>query len=377
MPRARHGGNVHAVAREEHLPVRKLIDFSASINPLGFPPGVRRALIRAIPSSIHYPDPVGYDLRARVGAFHGIVPESIVLGNGSAELISVLPRALSLRHGLVIGPTFIEFERALALAGAQCTYVHAEAKDQYDPPVDRVCHILSKGKGRNGHTKSHQRGRAKRIDAVFLCNPNSPTGRALPPSIVLRLLNAVRKAQARLIVDEAFVDYCGSRSVIQNVEQSPDLIVLRSFTKFFAIPGIRIGYVVGHKEVVDPIREAIPPWSVNNFAQAAAMDALDDREFRRRSVAFMRQERIRFGRLLRRIPGIRLYPSQVNFFLLELPPDCMAERVVNFCREQRLLVRDCQDFAGIKANTLRLAIRLPGDNDRLVSVLTRAIAACR
>ena len=376
-PRARHGGNVHAVAREENVSVHKLIDFSASINPLGLPSRVRRALVRAIPSSIHYPDPIGTDLRMQIGAFHRMAPESIVLGNGSAELISVLPRSLSLRHGLVIGPTFMEFERALALAGAQCTYVHADATDQYDPPVDRVCQILSQKKSTYRKKISGPSRNGRKIDAVFLCNPNSPTGRVLPSSVVHRLLKTVRKAKARLIIDEAFIDFCRSRSVIKDVERSHDLIVLRSFTKFFAIPGIRIGYLAGPKELVDPIREAIPPWSVNILAQAAAMAALEDREYRRRSVTFMRQERIRFGRLLRRIPGVRLYPSQANFFLLELPSDCTAEGVVDWCREEKMLVRDCQDFAGIKANTLRLAIRLPGDNDRVVKVLSRGIDACR
>ena len=368
---------MHAVAREERVPVHKLIDFSASINPLGIPPGVPRAVVRAIPSSIHYPDPVGTELRSQIGAFHRIAPDSIVLGNGSAELISVLPRALIVRHGLVIGPTFMEFERALALAGAQCTYVHAEAKNQYAPPVDRVCQILSQGKGGDGKNRSHRRGNARKIDAVFLCNPNSPTGRALPSAHVLQLLQAVRKGKARLIIDEAFVDFCASRSVIREIEHSHDLLVLRSFTKFFAIPGIRIGYVAGPKALVDPIREAIPPWSVNHLAQAAAIAALDDRDYRRQSVAFMREERIRFGRLLRRIPGVRLYPSQANFLLLELPPRCPADHVVDWCKEQNILVRNCQDFAGMNAHTLRLAVRRPLENNRLIKILTRAISACR
>ena len=246
IPRARHGGNVHAVAREEHLSVHKVLDFSASINPLGLTSGVRRALVRAIPSTIHYPDPLGNDLRVKIGAFHKIAPDSIVLGNGSAELISVLPRALSLRHGLVIGPTFMEFERALALAEARCTYVHAHATDRYDPPVDRVCQILSKGKVREGKKRSRRRGSASNIDAVFLCNPNSPTGRALPASVVLRLLKAVRKAQARLIVDEAFVDFCGSYVPSSRMQEPVNriFIVIRSFTKFFAMPGLRVGYLV-------------------------------------------------------------------------------------------------------------------------------------
>ena len=372
----KHGGNVHAVAREQQIPIQKVIDFSASINPLGLPVGVRRALVRAIPSSIHYPDPSGSDLRRQIGAFYRIDPDSIVLGNGSAELISVLPRVLSLRHGLVIGPTFMEFERALALAGAQCTYVHAHAKDQYHPPINRVCQILSRKKRIRPIKKSGARDDSQRIDAVFLCNPNSPTGRALPVSIINELLEAVLRAKVRLIIDEAFVDFCDSHSVLAHVREFENLIVLRSFTKFFAMPGLRIGYMVGSRELVKRMREAIPPWSVNNLAQAAAMAAIDDRDYRRRSVTFIREERVRFGRLLQQLPGVRLYPSQANFLLLELPPGCSAKHVTEWCRGKRFLVRNCQDFAGIHSNTLRLAIRRPHENDRLVKVLARGIATC-
>ena len=373
----KHGGNVHAVAREQQIPIHKVIDYSASINPLGLPAGVRRALVRAIPCSIHYPDPIGNDLRTQIGAIHKIDPESIVLGNGSAELISLLPRALSIRCGLVIGPTFMEFERALSLAGADCLYVHARAEDQYDPPIRDVCNLLSRKQQIRPIKKTGARDDLQRIDTVFLCNPNSPTGRALPVSIIYELLEAVLRAKVRLIIDEAFVDFCGSHSVLAHIREFENLIVLRSFTKFFAMPGLRIGYLVGSRELVHRMRETIPPWSVNNLAQAAAMAALDDKDYRQQSLAFMRQERVRFGRLLRQIPGVRLYPSQANFFLLELPHGCVAEGVTEWCRARRFLVRNCQGFAGINPNTLRLAIRRPQENDRLVKVLARGIIACR
>ncbi len=144
IPPAKHGGNVYAAARTNGRPISHLTDFSASINPLGLPPLARRALIKAIPSSIHYPDPYCDELRKHIGQYFRIDPDCIVVGNGSVELISILPRALLIRNGLIIGPTFMEFERALALNGAQCTYVQANSVDHYAPPIEQVRHVLKK-----------------------------------------------------------------------------------------------------------------------------------------------------------------------------------------------------------------------------------------
>ena len=268
VPPAVHGGNVHGASRAIGRPVSQWIDFSASINSLGLPRLVHRALVKAIPLSVHYPDPYGEDLRKQIGQSFRLDPESIVLGNGSVELISLLPRALSIRHGLVVGPTFMEFERALSISGAQCTYLHAEATDRYAPPLDQLGPMLKKTKkGENvgAATAPHA---STPIDAVFLCNPNSPTGRAVSRSGVRRVLQTVQQVNAYLIVDEAFVDFYPSCSVLQDVAKSRRLIVIRDFTKFFALPGLRIGYVVGPPHVMGCIRELLPPWTVNSLAQA-------------------------------------------------------------------------------------------------------------
>ncbi len=376
IPPARHGGNVHAAARANGRAIPQIIDFSASINPLGVPPLVRRALVNAIPSAVHYPDPYGDDLRKQIGQTFRIDPESIVLGNGSAELISFLPRALSIRHGLVIGPTFMEFERSLALHGAQCTYLHARAADQYAPPLEQVQAMLKKKKrvGRPG--RKEKLTTSPPIDAVFLCNPNSPTGRAVSRSRIRQLLHTVQQVKAYLIVDEAFVDFCHSCSVLQDVAKSQNLIVIRSFTKFFAMPGLRIGYLAGPRDLVTRIRELLPPWSVNSLAQAAALAALQDSGYRRRSIALIRRERVRFMSRLKGLPGVRLFPSHANFFLLELPPKHSAARIAEWCREQGVLVRDCQDFSGMNPRTLRLAVHRGKDNNHLVNLLLRALTVC-
>jgi len=376
IPPAIHGGNVHAASRAKGRPISQFIDFSASINPLGVPSRVRRALVNAIPLSVHYPDPYGDDLRKQIGQAFRLDPESIVMGNGSVELISLLPRALSIRHGLVIGPTFMEFERALALNGAQCTYLHAKAADRYAPPLEQVQAMLKKksGVGRSG--KNGRPSPGPPIDAVFLCNPNSPTGRAVSRSSIRQLLQTAQQVKAHLIVDEAFVDFCHSCSVLNDVAKSQKLIVIRSFTKFFAIPGLRIGYVVGPRDSVARIRGLLPPWSVNSLAQAAAKAALQDSAYRHRSVALIRRERVRFMSRLKGLPGVRLFPSQANFLLLELPPKYSAARMAEWCREQGVLVRDCHDFSGMNRRSLRLAVRRSKDNDQLVKLLTRALTEC-
>jgi len=376
FPPANHGGNVHAASRANGRPIPQLIDFSASINPLGIPPFARRALVNAIPFSVHYPDPYGDDLRKQIGKYFRIDPESIVLGNGSVELISILPRALSIRHGLVIGPTFMEFERALALSGAQCTYLHARAVDRYAPPLEQVQGMLKKKKsvGKSGTGRRSSPGPP--IDGVFLCNPNSPTGRAVTRSGIRQLLQTVQQVKAHLIVDEAFVDFCRSCSVLNDVAKSQSLIVIRSFTKFYAMPGLRIGYVVGPRDVVTRIRGLLPPWSVNSLAQAAALAALQDAAYRRRSLALIRQERVRLMSRLKGLPGVRLYPSHANFLLLELPPKYSAARVAEWCREQGVLVRNCHDFSGMNPRSLRVAVRRSKENDQLVKLLKQALTVC-
>ena len=376
VPPAKHGGNVHAAARSIGRPIPQFIDFSASINPLGVPPFVRRALVNAIPNSVHYPDPYGDDLRKQIGQSFRIDPESIVLGNGSAELISILPRALSIRHGLVIGPTFMEFERALALNGAHRTYLHARAAERYAPPLEQVQAMLKKKKSR-GRSGTHERPSPRApFDAVFLCNPNSPTGRAVSRTDIRQLLQTVQQVKAYLIVDEAFVDFCQSRSVLKDVAKSQYLIVIRSFTKFFAIPGLRIGYVVGPRDLVTRIRGLLPPWSVNSLAQAAALAALQDSGYRRRSVALICRERVRFMNRLKGLPGVRLFPSHANFLLLELPPNHSAARIAEWCQEQGVLVRDCQDFSGMNRRSLRLAVHRDKENGQLVKLLRRALTVC-
>ncbi len=368
-----HGGDIYRVAREQGRPISKILDFSASINPLGLSSAIRRSLVGAVPRVVHYPEVNAYPLRKALAHAHDISEDHLVVGNGSAELISVLPRALECRHGLVIGPTFMEFERALKHAGARSSYVHATREQNYQPPIDKVCQILSK-KNHSRHKRTHTTDiHATAVDIMFLCNPNSPTGQACSRREIHELLEIAQEAKVYVVVDEAFVDYCAHRSIFKDVKKYTHLIVLRSFTKFYALPGIRAGYLIGSPDVVNAVQSLLPPWSVNTLAQDAAHAALLDTDFRRRSLEFMKQERKRFTQRLSRVAGIRVYPSSANFVMVEIPSECHVPRVETYLGNNGILVRDCRNFAGIYVPTIRLAVRRPKENDRLVNALECAL----
>lgn len=365
-----HGGNVYQVAKELGRSVDSLVDFSASINPLGPPPSVLRAIQRALPACGHYPDPSAETLRQRLAKEHRISPDSIVLGNGSAELIRALPLALALRQGYVVGPTFMEYEESLHVAGAQCIYVLAQSAERYAPPLEGLSHLVETSSSDSQMTK--RRG-PESSTAVFICNPNSPTGRVVSVRHLRQLYRQIEQAGHWMIVDEAFMDFCPSQSLIKDVLTSARLLILRSFTKFYGMPGIRLGYLVGLPETVAIIRRLLPPWSVSHFAQVAGVAAVDDFPYRQRSVAFIQKERPRFMKRLRTIGGLRIIPSSANFVMVELPSGCVTERVVSRLARQGMLVRDCQSFSGMSKPALRLAIRHPRDNNGMVEALKEAL----
>lgn len=361
----RHGGNIHALRRERGKIADRLVDFSASVNPLGLSPGARRAIRDATRDVIHYPDPDCVRLRQRIAASHGLSPGNIVVGNGTSELIHHLPEALSISHALVLGPTYSEYARAVQRCGARVTYVHAREEEDFLPPLRQALTALKSPTGKGG-------GRA-RFDAVFLCNPNSPTGRSVPADEVRRLVRLAGRRQTWVIVDEAFVDFCPQRSVISKLDGFRRLVVLRSFTKFFALPGLRVGYAIGGRGTIESIRAHLPPWSVNVLGMAAACAALDDGAHVRSSLGFVKAERADLVERLRALPGIRVYSSDANFLMIKLPARLRASRLTDWLRGHGLLIRDLSGVPGLNRRMIRVAVRTRAENGRLVGLLKRML----
>jgi threonine-phosphate decarboxylase len=325
-----------------------VLDFSASINPLGPPAGVLRALRRALGSVARYPDPGCTELTARLAALHGVEPRQVVVGNGSSELIHALPRALRVTRAAIAEPTYTEYLRASLAAGADVDHWLAEGDDFAVEPFDP--------------------GGA---ELVWLCNPNNPTGQLWPRSVLLSWVESFPRTA--FAVDEAFLPFRGDEaavSVVSAVGRLPNLVVVRSLTKLYALPGLRLGFAVASPELAGRLRDQLAPWSVNALAQAAGVAALDDADFLGRTRARAEEEGDFLNRSLAGLaPTLRAVPSRAVFVLLRLRGD-EAARLTAALRERGILVRDASNFVGLNGHHVRVAVRSPEDNRRLVGELS-------
>lgn len=343
-----HGGNIHLASRETGIPVSEIVDFSASINPLGVPDSVAKIITDSIGSLIHYPEPFADQLGLHLAAHLGIDDANILCGNGSTELIYLVARALRPAKVLIPAPTFSEYERACKLIrGSVCTSFLLSTERNFDIDPDRFITAM------------------KGCDMAFLCNPNNPTGRLLNKDAVLAIAEAGARLSCYLVVDEAFIDFTPEQSVVRNVATASHLIVLRSLTKFYALSGLRIGYGVFPQSLIGRMKEYKEPWSINTLAQNAGMAALDDKDYHERTMSVFRREKQFLEQELRRI-GVEYVPSVPNYYLLRLPK---AKTAVSALRKKGILVRDCSNFEGLDASYIRIAVRSRPENERLLKEL--------
>lgn len=348
----RHGGDIYAASRRTGIPMERIIDFSASINPLGMPEGAARATRDAIEYLYHYPEPYSEELTLRVAQHLSVSPEAVICGNGSTELIYMVPRALRPHRVLVPRPTFMEYERACVLSGSSKTVdLLLEPGNCFDVFPDAFIHVMSEDPP---------------CDMAFLCNPNNPTGRLVARDQVLECADEARKKGCYLVVDEAFIDFCPEASVVREVENNPYLIVLRSLTKFYALAGLRIGCVVFHLSLAARMAACKEPWTVNTLAQKAGIAALEDGPFREASLDAMKKEKEFVEEELRRI-GVSFVPSRANYYLIK-PGRARDLRCA--LEERGILVRDCSGFPGLDGSYLRIAVRSRREN----SILMREMA---
>ena len=344
-----HGGDVYSIARDMGIRPEGLLDFSASINPIGFPPGVRQAVLNALDMVRHYPDPQALDLRKDLAAYHGLALEQILMGNGSTEIIYLVARALGARRAVVVSPAFSEYERALKLAGIPVTFYPTSESDGF---------TLSRAPECRGH------------DMVFLANPASPSGALLLPDRLLPIIEALDAGGVHTVLDEAFVDFEEEASMKTWLNRFPLLIILRSFTKFFGIPGIRMGYVLCSEEIVRRLKSAREPWSVSVLAQAAGRACLKDRNFMDKTRAVISEERDYLIDGLNRIDGLHVLPARANYVLIKLlRSGWTAATLLQRMLSHRILIRDAGNYHGLDARFFRIAVRLRDENDCLLEAL--------
>lgn len=343
-----HGGNVIRTARETGRRPDEILDFSASINPLGLSGQVRAAVEAALPGVVHYPEVDAASLAAALAAYHDLPEEHFLPGSGSTELIYLLPRVLRPRHALLVAPCFSEYERALQQTGARIDFFTLSPAENFRLDPLRLLHHIGKD-----------------CDLVMLANPGNPSGVGLAPEAVEEIARGVRE-QAIVVVDEAFVDFCPERSVLERLTRHANLYVLRSLTKFYAIPGLRAGYLVGPVRGVAHLARGREPWSLSVPALAAARACMQTEEYRRRSLDVIPRWRAGLRDGLEKL-RLEVFPGEANYLLARLPdngPD--AAGLTGALSKRGILIRDCSNFAGLDSCFIRVAVRTEEENRRLI-----------
>lgn len=347
-----HGGNIFTTARKLGLTPDQLTDFSASINPLGISPMVRKALLCSLDILIHYPDSSQAELKQALACFHNLLPENFAIANGSTEIIYNLPGMLPGKKALIIAPAFSEYVHSLDQHGWETEHFVLSPDNNFSIDLGKLEKALTKD-----------------IDALYVCNPGNPNGALHNQSVVEQVRSLCLAAGTFLVLDEAFMDFCEEASAKKLIVQCEKSIVLRSMTKFFGIPGLRLGYAIGNRNLTSRLETMGGPWSVNTLAMAAGVAALQDSAHNRRTLDFIRLERQTLTQELKQFAQFRVFPSDVNYLLVEIKNDLNAGELADRLLSHRILIRDCSSFMGLSDRFFRIAVRSSEENQRLLECL--------
>lgn len=350
-----HGGNIREITRRYKLSGKDVIDFSASINPLGFPQRLNKIISGNLNTIPHYPDPDCVLVKEALSQYLGVRQNKLLIGNGSIELIYLITLALKPKKVLVPLPSFSEYERASLIGGARPLFLKTTEKNGFEIDVKKVSKNL------------------RNIGLVFICNPNNPTGFLFQKDAVMALAQECEKRGVLLVIDEVFMDFVEEEkqsSLLKFAAKSRHIMVLQSLTKFFAISGLRLGYLVGPEELIERISLYQPPWSVNSFAQLAGVGLLKDSAFIRESRQYVFKERETLFQNLSLIKYIKPYPASANFIFCRILEGAISSKALcDYCGRKGIILRDCSNFRGLDNSFIRVAVRKKEENTRLIKVL--------
>ncbi|MEM2999037.1 MAG: threonine-phosphate decarboxylase CobD [Candidatus Bathyarchaeia archaeon] len=356
-----HGGEVWHIIGKSILGREDILDFSSNINPLG----PSRKAVKAIRDNLglipSYPDPDSTALRdAIASSIKGISRENVICGNGSIELIYLFADVFMSRGdvALIPAPAFGEYEKAVRRTGARPKLIKLSSTFKVEPSL-----FTREMKG---------------AKAVFLCNPNNPTGILTPHATIAEIIEEALAENVLVFLDEDFIEFVDEEkrfSFAAEIERYPNLFVLRSFTKFFGLTGLRVGYGVADEEIIRVVSVAKAPWNVNCLAQVAAAAALQDVEHMRRASRLIKRERKFLTGELSRISGLKVYPADANFLFIDVRQSGLtAAQLKEKMLRYGVLIRDCTSFAGIDEYYIRVAVKTRRENEKMLEALKKALS---
>ncbi len=340
MQRYEHGGNVD--------PERNIIDFSANINPLGLPDWVRPLINSSIDNIIHYPDPDNLKLRTNAAKQFKRSVKEIIFGNGSSELLTVLPKTLNVKRVLIFNPSYSEYERSAIINNLSVKAITLLEDDSFSPDYSKLQKTL------------------KKKDLIFLGHPNNPTGKPLDVNKITKL--AKNNPTVFFVIDESFIDFIPqAKRFIQN--KLPNIITIYSFTKIYAIPGLRLGMMIANTNIIKKMKKLLAPWSVNSIASAVGIHALKDKTYIKNTKKIVKQERDFLTSKLQKIKELKVFPSEANFLLIKLIGGKFTSKTLkDKLLKQSIAIRNCDNFSCLEESFIRVAVKTHEENEKLFNI---------
>ncbi len=358
-----HGGDVYSLARELGIEPTEVLDFSSNCSTLPYPEGFRSFLSENVNQLHLLPEVDSFSVRCKLSERYGLSPESFLLGSGTTQWIYALPRMLGIRRAVIPLPTYSDYRDACMASGLEIEYL-----GPYPDGSRESARRFSEDMLRLEETSLER-------SLVFICNPNNPTGLFIPPDLLLEVINHF--SRAIWVVDEAYAPFVSddkdSSIITRNLPSN--LLVLRSFSKIYGIPGLRIGCLVTTGDIMEHLRSNERPWAVNRMAQLAAGFLLELPEYEELVRTSCQAEKKRIVSGLGRLPGLEYLPGETHFALFRVQEPLSAEALVSSLKGKGMLIRDCANFSGLSGDHIRISPRMPGDNTRLIAAVKELAAS--
>ena len=345
-----HGGNIYRFEREG----MEVLDFSSNINPLGVPQKFTDIAKKSFDKLVNYPDPYYIELRKKIAEFNSVDMDNIIVGNGATEILFLYIRALKPKKVLILAPCFAEYERALKSVGAQIEYFELKEKNNFYPDIQTLKKKLE----------------GQHYDLFLFCNPNNPTGQLIKFDDVKDLAAICKKQDMKIFIDEAFIEFVENwKEKTAALLKNKDVFIMRAFTKFFAIPGLRLGYGISFdEELMNKLQAEKEPWSVNTFANLAGLVMLDDKDYIEKSEKWILEEKEFMYKELSEFQYLEPYRTECNFILLKIhniSSTSLRDKMI----EKNILIRDASNFKFLDYHFIRLAIKDRESNIKVLEAL--------
>ncbi len=352
-----HGSDLEKIEKIYGIKKEDIISFSANVNPLGISPLLREGMTNNIDCITAYPDRDYVELRNSIAGYAGTEADNVIVGNGSTELISLFIKILTPKKALVLGPTYSEYEREISLGGGKTIYYPLREENDF---ILDVNHFISK--------------LSEDIDMLVICNPNNPTGTAIKNHDMRLILDACKECDIFVMVDETYVEFAEDIEKISSVPLTRtygNIAILRGTSKFFAAPGLRLGYTIcSNMDLIQMINRKKDPWSINSIAATSGKHMFEDQKYINETKELIAKERTRLYELFNNSKKYKPYKPQGNFMLLKiLDSDLNSQMLFDRCIKKGLMIRDCSTFPYLGENYIRFCFMNPSDNDKLAKLL--------